>query len=98
MGDSAMRICLLTHGGNLFGRRYARLFGQRGHEVCAISLTPQEVEGTDVPTRVIAPADFDPLATRSRVPYLRAILPVRRAVRDLAPDLLFALYLRSGGV
>jgi len=98
MGDSPMRICLLTHGGNLFGRHYARVFGERGHDVCAISLTPQQVEGADVPTRIIAPADFDPLATRSRVPYLRAILPVRRAVRDLRPDILFALYLSSAGV
>jgi len=93
-----MRICLLTHGGNLFGRHYARAFGERGHDVCAISLTPQDVEGSDVPTRIIAPAGFDPLATRSRTPYARAVLPVRRAVRDLEPDILFALYLSSAGV
>lgn len=93
-----MRIGILTHGGNLFGRHYARVFSERGHEVSLLSLTPQKVDVPGIPTRIVGPQGFNPHQTRSRLPYLKTLLPVRRAVKEIRPDILLALYLSSAGV
>jgi len=93
-----MRIAILTHGENLFGRHYARAFSDRGHEVTLLSMSARAVDVPSVPTRALGPEGFSPRETPSRLPYLKTILPVRRAVRQLAPDILFALYLSSAGV
>jgi glycosyltransferase involved in cell wall biosynthesis len=93
-----MRISILTHGENLFGRHYVRAFLERGHEVAFLSLTPCDAGVPGVATRVVGPAGFVPNRDPSRAAYLKTVLPVRRAVRELRPDILFALYMSSAGV
>lgn len=93
-----MRISILTHGENLFGRHYARAFVDRGHEVTLLSLTPCDAGVPGVATRVVGPAGFVPNRDPSRGVYLKTVRPVRRAVREIGPDILFALYLSSAGV
>ncbi|MGB3195545.1 MAG: glycosyltransferase, partial [Phycisphaerae bacterium] len=63
-----------------------------------LSLSPCEATGSPVLVRLVGPADFRPWETASRLAYLRTIGPVRRAVREIRPDILFALYLSSAGV
>jgi len=92
-----MRICILTHGGNFFGRHYAQAFKDRGQDVHMFLLTPVQHELPDVPIQVFAPPELDP-NTESRSWYLKTVLPVRRAVRKLRPDIVFAMYLSSAGV
>lgn len=90
-----MRITILTHGVMPFGRQYAALFSKRGHKVELLSLSPcAPVEGVE--TRVVGtlrPWDGD-----SRIGYARCVLPVRRAIRDFRPDIVFAMYLSSAGL
>ncbi|MGB2753638.1 MAG: glycosyltransferase [Phycisphaerae bacterium] len=93
-----MRIAILTHGRVPFGALHARAFQTLGHEVHLLSLSPCEATGSPVPVRLVGPADFRPWETASRWSYLRAIGPVRRTVREIAPDILFAIYLSSAGV
>ena len=92
-----MRISILTHGASPFGVTYARAFARQGHQVEVLSLTPCRPVA-DVPMRVVGSAKFKPLETSSRIPYLKTIRPVRRAVRDSSPDILFAIYLSSAGI
>jgi len=92
-----MKIAILTHGGNFFGRHYAQAFKQRGHDVHMLLLMPPEHELPDVSVHLVGPPGFDPDST-SRCWYLKAVMPVRRAVRELRPDVLLALYVSSAGV
>ena len=90
-----MKISILAHGVMPFARQYAQIFQRRGHEVELFSLTPCEpMDG--VPTRVFS--NFEPTMGGSRLNYLRCVLPVRRALRQFQPDLIFAMYLTSGGI
>jgi len=93
-----MRIGIVTHGENLFGRHYARAFSDRGHEVSLLSLTRQKIDVPGIPTRIVGPEGFKPKQTRSRLPYLKTLLPLRRAVKEIRPDILLGLYLSSAGV
>lgn len=93
-----MKICLVAHGGNVFALQHARAFQQQGHQVELFSLGPAADKAGDVPVRSFTPPGFDPATDSSRTPYLKAILPVRRAIAQSKPDIVFALYLSSAGV
>ena len=93
-----MRIAILTHGVSPFGHEYARAFGELGHEAQILSMSACEPSAHAVKMRLVGPADFRPWECDSRWPYLATILPLRRAVREEEPDILFALYLTSAGV
>lgn len=93
-----MRICILTHGGNNFARHYAKAFTDRGHDVTLYLVVDGPLDTSGFRTRVFGPPGYDPGVETSRTPYLKTILPIRRAVRRLQPDVLFALYLSSAGL
>src|SRR5919106_1139381 len=89
-----MRICFVSHATSHFTTPYVDYFSDLGHEVHLVSLFR-----TDVPKAV----NHHPLRVFSRpgvrtLTYLRALLPVRRAVRSIAPGLVHAHYLTSNGV
>src|SRR5919106_1933373 len=89
-----MRICFVSHATSHFTTPYVDYFSDLGHEVHLVSLFR-----TDVPKAV----NHHPLRMFSRpgvrtLTYLRALLPVRRAVRSIAPGLVHAHYLTSNGV
>jgi glycosyltransferase involved in cell wall biosynthesis len=77
---------------------YAQAFARAGHDVEIISLSAFEAEPDGVPVRQIGDQSFDRNATESRWQYVRAIRPLRKAVRELQPDVLFALYMSSAGL
>ncbi|MBI4703912.1 MAG: glycosyltransferase family 4 protein [Deltaproteobacteria bacterium] len=93
-----MRIAILSHACARFGHQYARAFAACGHEAEVWSLSGR-TQSDPQPVRLVGPPGFDPLESDARlVPYLRCVSGVRRAVRKLKPDILFALYLTSAGV
>jgi L-malate glycosyltransferase len=98
-----MRIGILTHGNNLFGRHYVRAFRERGHEAIELLLTQRDLAvpfGEINPSEVyqLGPKEYQPLRTSSRLPYLKMTRPVRRAVKECNLDIVFGLYLSSAGV
>ena len=94
-----MRIAILTHGGNLFAETYATGFRDRGHQVLLLSLDDPPLELEGIACVRVGPRGYRPTQSSARVlPYLRAVLPTRRALERFEPDLLFALYLSSAGV
>ena len=92
-----MRIAILTHGVSPFGRRYAAVFEEFGHEARVFSLSAYEgAEAQGV--HVVGPRDFKPWASAGRLkPYLKTLRPLRRTMRAYAPDILFAIFLTSAG-
>ena len=86
-----MRIAILTHGVSPVGPLYARAFMAQGHEAEVLSLSACEASALGVPVRVVGPPEFKPWQTHRRSAYLKAILPVRRAIRELRPDVVFGL-------
>lgn len=93
-----MRICLVAHGGNVFAWQHARAFQAQGHTVHLLSLGPAASKDGGVPVQVVSPPGFDPSKEGSRASYVSTILPVRRAISQWKPDIVFALYLSSAGV
>jgi len=93
-----MRICIITHARTPFGYRHAKAFQRHGHEVELFSLYRDRPIMDGVTVRCFGPSDFTPSKTRSRLPYLKSILPIRRAIRRYQPDIVMAIYLSSGGV
>lgn len=93
-----MRITILTHSTMPFGLMLGRAFADRGHNVTFLSM----VEGPDrhcgLPIRTVTSPGFDPSRGSSRVHYARLVLPMRRAVAELSPDILLGIYLSSGGL
>src|SRR5918996_1593451 len=89
-----MRICFVSHATSHFTTPYIDYFSDLGHDVHLVSLFP---------TQVANAVNHHPLPTFSgpglrTLSYLRALLPVRRAVRSIAPCLVHAHYLTSNGV
>ena len=93
-----MRIAILTHGISPFGHFYVQAFARAGHEAAVLSLTPSEQKWPGTTMRVVGPPGFRPWQTPTRWIYLKTIRPVRRAVREIRPDIVFGLYLSSGGL
>lgn len=93
-----MRISILSHATNSFAEIYARGFRDRGHEVQFLSLEDRPLEIRGVEVQVVAPPGFRPRESSTRVPYLAALRPTRKALRSFQPDLLFALFLSSAGI
>ncbi|MHC4481413.1 MAG: glycosyltransferase, partial [Planctomycetota bacterium] len=93
-----MRICILAGAASPFGAKYANAFGQQGHEVSTISISGGSLDVPGAENRVVCSPDYDPTRARTRAPYFKAVLPTRKAVRELRPDILFAIYISSGGV
>lgn len=92
-----MKICIVTHSTNRFGRHYVRSFRERGHEVISLLLDGEKESfcgSQAIPLR----RAFAAGKTNSRFPYIRLVLPVRRAIKAIRPDIVFALYLSSAGV
>jgi glycosyltransferase involved in cell wall biosynthesis len=96
--ETSVRIAVLTHGSSPFGVHYGRAFQALGHPVDLLSLSHVESETPGLPYRVVGPEEFRPRETASRLAYLRTIGPVRRAIREIRPDILLALYLSSAGL
>jgi len=92
-----VRIAILTHGISPFGFSYAQGFRAAGHEARVFSLTPVSEEACPEPVTVLGPEDFRPWETPSRWRYVQVILPLRRAMRAYEPDVVFGVYLSSGG-
>jgi glycosyltransferase involved in cell wall biosynthesis len=93
-----VRIVILTHGISPFGYLYARAFIEGGHEAQVFSLSAGVPDAPGITTRLVGPGNFKPWESGSRMPYLKAVLPVRRAVRQVKPDIVFGLYISSGGL
>jgi len=93
-----MRIAVLTHGISPFGYLYTEAFRHWEHEAQVFSLTPVPKKVCAEPVTVVGPGGFRPWDTPSRWPYLKAILPLRRAMRTYEPDVVFGVYMSSGGV
>lgn len=93
-----MKICLVAHGGNVFAWQHARAFQAHGHAVRLLSLGPASQRDSDVPVQLFSPPGFDPSSDGGRWSYAKTILPVRKAIADWKPDIVFALYLSSAGV
>jgi len=93
-----MRIAIVTHGVSPFGHLYARAFRRHGQEAEVFSLTPVPEKMAEGPVTVVGPSDFRPWDTPSRLAYLKTVRPLRRGVRRFGADVVFGLYLSSGGV
>jgi len=93
-----MRIDVLTHGTSPFGFEYARAFQRHGHTARVLSMGRCSLAAPGVESIVLGEATYDPGDTASRRPYLGMIRPLRRLVRDDPSDVLFAMFLCSGGV
>jgi len=91
-------IAVLAQGNSPFGHAYARAFRDEGHRSFLLSMAPCEPVWPDIPIRILGPKHFTPSETSARLPYLKMILPLRRALREIKPDILFALFLTSGGL
>jgi len=93
-----MRICIIGNAGSPFGYEFAKAFMKRGHEAELFSVAdvPPIMDGVRV--RGLGAKDFRPGKTRTRLPYLKAIRPIRRAVREYDPDIVMAVYLSSGAL
>jgi len=96
-----MHICVIAHAVNRFAGHYIEAFRARGHEVSVVALG-RRVEppwSTDAAAYFVGDSDFEPSETNSRVmPYLKMVFPLRRLMRELQPDVVFALYLSSAGL
>ena len=84
-----MKLCLLANATCIHTRRWAAHFSARGHEVVVLSLSAGEIP--DVRVECVGP---DPRKL-GRVAYLLAVPAVRRAIRELKPDIVHAHY--AGG-
>src|SRR5580704_5301543 len=84
-----MKICYLANAASIHTQRWATHFSKRGHDVTVISLTYATIPGVTV--RWIGP---DP-NVRGRIAYLLCLPRLRRALRELKPDILHAHY--AGG-
>ena len=93
-----MRISILSHTSNRFSEIYACSFRDRGHQVQFLALDDRPLEIDQVEVRGLGPRGFRPDESSARIPYLRAVLPARYALRRFRPDVLFASYLSSAGV
>lgn len=94
-----MHIAILTHGISPFGHGYCDAFRRAGHKATLLSLTPMSKEAQAASgARIVGSAGFKPWESEARWPYARAVLPLRRAVKTLNPDILFGLYLSSAGL
>jgi glycosyltransferase involved in cell wall biosynthesis len=94
-----MKIGILTHGENCFGRHYAREFLKRGHQVVLYSLTfavsEEDYRGCEIHR---LSKRTPPEGVVGKFGYIKDVWGLRRAIRQSRPDLLFALYLSSAGV
>lgn len=94
-----MHIAILTHGIAPFGQGYCDAFRQAGHKATLLSLTPMSKEAQAASGAIIVGSEgFKPWETGTRWPYARVVLPLRRTVKTLKPDILFGLYLSSAGL
>jgi glycosyltransferase involved in cell wall biosynthesis len=89
-----MRLCFVSHSTSHFTKPYVDYFTSLGYEVHLVSLFREDVSNA---------INHHPLATFSRtllptLTYLRALEPVRRAVRSISPTIVHAHYLTSNGV
>lgn len=93
-----MRIGIVTHMWSPFGRQCARLFADRGHTVEIFSITPVKQEVAGVGARALSRRDFDPRFSKSRWPFLKMILPLRRAAEAFDADVIYGMAMSSGGL
>ena len=93
-----MHIGILSHAGNRFAGDYAAAFASRGHSVTFYSLGGQPPTIDGVAVRSFGSVEFTPSQSKSRLPYLGMILPIRWALRYDMPDVVYAIYLTSAGV
>lgn len=84
-----MKICYFANAASIHTQRWATHFSKRGHDVTVVSLTKAVIPGVSV--RCIG---LDPNA-RGRVAYLLCLPRLRRALRELKPDIMHAHY--AGG-
>jgi glycosyltransferase involved in cell wall biosynthesis len=84
-----MNICYLANAASIHTQRWATHFSKRGHKVTVLSLTNANIPAVTV--RWIGP-DAN---ARGPVAYLLCLPRLRRALRELKPDILHAHY--AGG-
>src|ERR1700679_2792829 len=84
-----MNICYLANAASIHTQRWALHFSKRGHNVTVLSLTSANIPGVTV--RWIGP-DAN---ARGPIAYLLCLPRLRRALRELKPDILHAHY--AGG-
>jgi glycosyltransferase involved in cell wall biosynthesis len=85
-----MRICYIAHGDHVHVDAYLNHFGERGHEVHLITLTPGR--------RRLYSTFNAGFKGQSKWIYLPAILKARKIVRSLAPNIVHAHYATSAGL
>ncbi len=93
-----MRIAILAHGISPFGHLYAQAFRRAGQEAEVFSLSAVPEKMSLGPVTIVGSGDFRPWETPSRLAYLKIIRPLRRALKRFGPDVVFGLYLSSGGL
>ncbi len=84
-----MKLCLLANARSIHTRRWASHLSRRGHDVTVLSLSEGEIPGATV--RRVGPEP----GTCGRLAYLFAVIPVRRTLKALKPDVVHAHY--AGG-
>lgn len=92
-----MRIAILSHAGMPFGFELGLAFQRLGAEVVFFSLDGQEPRREGLEVRYLAPRGMLP-HTMSRVwAYARQLRKARAELRRYDADVLFAMFLTSGG-
>jgi glycosyltransferase involved in cell wall biosynthesis len=92
-----LHVAILTHAISTFGHEYARAFAALGHRATVLSLSACDQGPGPVEVRLVGPPGFKPWETSARWPYVQALLRLRRVLRRMQPDILFAVYLTSAG-
>lgn len=84
-----MRICYLADGQSIHTKKWIGYFAQKGYDVHLLTFnTTDQIDGVHVHN----------LRYRSRLAYLSRILAVRKAVKEINPDILHAHYVSTYGV
>ncbi|MEO6867272.1 MAG: glycosyltransferase [Gaiellales bacterium] len=96
-----MRICYLAWHGSVHTRRWAGWFAERGHDVHVVTCGGSEAreldaDGASLPLRYQVHELGTPRG--GKLGYLLKLWKARRAVRQIAPDVLHAHWLTSYGL
>ena len=84
-----LRICYLAGGSSVHTQKWARFFAERGHDVYLATFGERsQIEGVKIRK----------LRYFSKVAYPFRILAVRKAVKEINPDVLHAHYISHNGV
>ena len=84
-----MKICYLANASSIHTHRWATHFTKQGHDVTVLSLADADIPGVNVRWMGVDPN------VRGRIAYLLCVPRLRRALRQLKPEIVHAHY--AGG-